>query len=161
MWVLPAGPRSHWLFQVGAGLHFPCVEQFPIIAQTESPEIKKLLKRQLRERQEQHVTHPNSFVIYSKRFHQAQRCLVRRSPSGKSQALPLNPGRGIFATQATPLRDSPSCPVSFCPRRGRGRHSVSQLALQTEPYLCQGLLRNPTLQKLQFRPGMPQFKIIC
>ena len=29
--VLPAKPRTHWLFQVGAGLHFPCVEQFPIM----------------------------------------------------------------------------------------------------------------------------------
>ena len=30
MWVLRAGPRTHWLLRVGAGLHFPCVEQFPI-----------------------------------------------------------------------------------------------------------------------------------
>ena len=30
-WVLPAETRTHWLFQVGAGLHFPHVEQFPIL----------------------------------------------------------------------------------------------------------------------------------
>ena len=31
VWVLPARPRSHWLFQVGAGLNFPLVEQFLIL----------------------------------------------------------------------------------------------------------------------------------
>lgn len=41
--------------------------------------LKKLPKRQVRNRQKEHVTRPNSLVIYSKRVHQTQTCLVRRS----------------------------------------------------------------------------------
>ena len=29
-WILPANLVPHWLFQVGAGPHFPCLEWFPI-----------------------------------------------------------------------------------------------------------------------------------
>ena len=32
VWVLRARNHSHWLFCVGAGLHFPLVEQFPILS---------------------------------------------------------------------------------------------------------------------------------